>query len=78
MTERSRDNLRIAAKVIGVFIVLLGMLFLVRTVAMNVRTEPSGQPSTSELIANAVYALFLFLTFIVPLMLLRSELRRRR
>ena len=84
MSGRTRDNLRIAAKVVGVFAALLGMLFVVRVVAMSVRPDfpvddPfARQPSAAEMIANTVYAIFLFLTFVVPLLVLRSELRRRK
>lgn len=84
MSGRALDNLKIAAKVLAVFAVLLGMLFVVRTVALSVRPDvlPADpyayQPSTAEAIANAIYAMFLFSTFVVPLLVLRSELRRRR
>jgi hypothetical protein len=84
VSGRARDNLRIAAKVLAIFAVLLGMLFVVRTVALSVRPEVaagdpfSRRPSAPEVIANTAYAVFLFLTFLVPLLVLRGELRRRK
>lgn len=84
MNGRTRDNWRIAAKVVGVFAVLSGILFVVRIVALSVRPDLpvddliARRPSIAELIANTVYAVFLFLTFVAPLLVLRSELRRRR
>ena len=83
MSARGRDNLRIVLKVLSTFIILLGLLYAVYLVTWPiVSTQPSvgepGEVSGAAKIANAVYAVFFFLTFIVPLLVLRGELRRRK
>lgn len=84
MSRRGRDNVRIAFKVLGTFTVLLIGLLIVRTVALSLRPEVmpadifTHRPSSVELAANTTYAIFLFLTFLVPLLVLRYELRKRK
>ena len=83
MSPRGRDNLRIAAKALFTFLVLLGLLYVTHLITSPiVATQPSvgtpGEVTTAGKIASAVYGLSFFLTFVVPLLVLRSELRGRK
>ena len=77
------DNLKIAAKVVTTFIVLLGLLYVVHSVTSPIVSAQysgayPGELSGAAKVAGAVYAIFLFLTFVVPLLVLRSGLRQRK
>lgn len=83
MSPRRRETIQIATKVLATFLVLLGLLYVVYLITSPiVATEPAvgmpGETSTAGKIASAAYGLFFFLTFMVPLIVLRHELRRRK
>jgi hypothetical protein len=83
VSSRGGDYVRIAAKVLGTFLMLLGLLYVTYLVTWPiVSTQPSvglpGEVSTAGKIASAVYGLFFFLTFMVPLIVLRHELRKQK
>lgn len=83
VTARGRDNIRIAAKVLAIFIFGLAILLLMNAVGV---VYPSRGPmdglspelSGGDRVLSAVYVIVSFLTFLLPLLVLRQELRKRR
>jgi hypothetical protein len=83
VTERGYDNVRIATKVLTYFVVGLSILLVVqRYIALPPAPSELGiypdQPSLAQKVGGAVYVLLLFFTFVLPLLVLRRELQRRR
>jgi hypothetical protein len=83
VTERGRDNLRIAIKVLALFATGLGILFLVHLAGVVYPSrEPidiyPSRPSTGQVALSVVYVGLFFLTFLVPVLVLRRELQKRR
>ena len=84
MTERGLDNVRIATKALIYFVVPLGLLFGVHTfVLVSPPQQPDfevfpEEPSRIQTIGFAAYVILLFITFTLPLLVLRRELQKRR
>ena len=84
MTERGRDNARIATKVFIFFVVPLALLFLLHVFGVAPESRQPGMelfpatPSITEQIFSGLYFVLLFVTFVLPLLVLRKELQKRR
>ena len=83
VTTRGRDNIRIAVKVLVIFIFGLAILLLMNLsgVIYPQRDPMSGlspELSSGDRVLSGVYVIVSFLTFLLPLLVLRQELRKRR
>jgi len=84
VTKRGLDNVRIATKVLVYFVVPLGLLFALQTfVLVSPSAKPEfdvfpEEPTTLQKVGLAVYVVLLFITFALPLLVLRRELQKRR
>ena len=84
VTERGRDTARIAIKVVIFFIVPFGLLYSLHSLGLvpasrqwDVEPDPS-KPTVAEMIVSGLYFVLLFVTFVLPLLVLRRELQKRR
>jgi len=85
MSEKTADNLRIAIKVTSYFVVLLGLVFFLSLALANSGKEinsPLGiypeEPTGLQLIVIVLVAGLVLLTFVLPLLVLRRELQKRK
>ena len=83
MTTRGRDNIRIAVKVLVIFLFGLAILLLMNLsgVIYPQRDPMSGllpELSSGDRVLSGAYVIVSFLTFLLPLLVLRQELRKRR
>jgi len=85
MSERSTENLRLAIRVTSIFVVLLGLVFvfsLVLSYAGKENNNPLGiypeEPTGSQLVLGVLFISVVLLTFVLPLLVLRRELQKRR
>jgi len=84
MSETAAENLRLAIKVTSFFVVLLGLVFLFSFVLAYVGKENndplgiSDEPTGSQLVLDVLFIGLVFLTFVLPLLVLTRELQKRR
>jgi hypothetical protein len=85
MSGKTADNLRIAIKVTSYFVVLLGLVFFLSLALANSGKEinnPLGiypeEPTGLQLIVSVLFAGLVLLTFVLPLLVLRRELQKRK
>jgi hypothetical protein len=83
VTTRGRDNVRIAIKVLAIFVFGVGVMLLMHVTGIiypsrSPTDDLSPELSASDRVLSGLYVIVSFLTFLLPLLVLRQELRKRR